>query len=111
MRPSEPTAVSAKPGQELAAGLRSAIRAEAYQEVPDLVTRYSERLQGRLREGTPDLVEAERWLVEAAELLQWAKSTVAASRAHTLAKLTQIDRAEKYRFQAAANPRTWAVEA
>ena len=100
-----------EPGQKLAANLRSAVRAEGYQDIPDLVTRYSERLQNRLREAPPDLAEAEQWLAEAAELLHWAKSTVAANRAHAQAKLSQIDRAGKYRPQAGANPRTWAVEA
>lgn len=92
----------------LAVGLRAAVRSENYQQLPEMLLGYSQWVQDKLREAS-EPAETQQLLEEAAELLQWAKSAVAAHRAHAQMKLDQIDHAASYNRTEERSSRTWAV--
>ncbi len=106
------TPAHAEPGiGALMERLRSAIRREAYDDVLGLLPEYNRHFEQALHEASGDLAETKRVAGEARELFDWARATVAASRAHAQDSLSQMDAAARYKAVRPDVPRRWQVEA
>jgi hypothetical protein len=90
--------------------LRNAIRREAYEDVLGLLPEYNRRFEQALQAASGDLAETRRVAAEARELFDWARATVAASRAHTEASLGKMNAASRYKTLNGPSPRRWQVE-
>jgi hypothetical protein len=103
-----PDAAVDVPAAETAAELRAAIQAEDYEAAGRLMTVLTDALAAR--PATPIPGERQRVVVEAMDLLLWAKKSVLANRAHLQAKLNQVEQATRYKAaRGAGRSRTWQM--
>jgi hypothetical protein len=96
---------------DLAERLRSAVRSEAYDEVLELLSAYNERFEQLLSDACGDLQESRRLFTEARNLIEWAKTTTLANRAHTQVSLSRAARAAEYMPVKTSHPRAWRAQA
>jgi len=96
---------------DLTARLRVAIRAEAYEEVLDLLGAYNSRFEQLLGEASGDPEESRRLFTEARDLLEWAKATTVAGRAHAEVSLGRLTHAAGYMPAKNCSNRTWQFQA
>jgi hypothetical protein len=97
--------------ENLAERLRAAVRSEAYDDVLDLLSAYHERFEQLLGEASGDLQESRRLFTEARDLIEWAKVTTLANRAHAQVSLSRVARAAEYMPAKAGYARTWQARA
>jgi hypothetical protein len=100
----------APPTDELAQRIRAAVRAEAYEHVMELLGEHKRRLERHLAAAAGDAEETRRVAAEARDLLEWAKATVLANRAHMAVSLGRVHQAAAYRSRGAASSSTWRLE-
>lgn len=82
--------------EDLAKRLRAAVRSEEYEEILELLGAYNRRFEQLLVEAAGDPKETRRLFTEASALLQWAKVTSQANRAHAEVNLNRLTRAARY---------------
>jgi hypothetical protein len=96
---------------DLTERLRAAVRSEAYEEVLELLGEYHCRFEQLLQEASGDPEESRRLFTEARELLEWAKATSLANRAHSQVSLRRLTQTARYMPAKAAYTRAWRLEA
>jgi hypothetical protein len=95
---------------DLAERLRAAVRAEAYEEVLQLLGAYHSRFEQLLGEATGDPEESRRLFAEARKLLEWAKASTAANRAHAQVSLSRLTHAAGYKPAKNAQGPAWRLQ-
>lgn len=91
--------------------LRSAVRTESYEEIPELLAEHHRQLEKAMRAATGDMDASRRLAAEARETLDWVKANVLANRAHAETSLNRLSNAARYTPNQGPAGRTWKFEA
>jgi hypothetical protein len=95
---------------DLVERLRAAVRSESYEEVLELLGAYHRRLEQLLGEASGDPEESRRLFADARELLDWAKASTAANRAHAQVSLSRLAHAAGYMPAKNAHGPAWRLQ-
>lgn len=96
---------------QAAVRLRSAVRAECYEQIADLLAEHHRRLEEAMQEAVRDMDASRRLAAEARQTLDWVKVSVLANRSHAETSLKRLSNAARYSPRQAPGGRTWKFEA
>ncbi len=91
--------------------LQAAVRAEAYDEIPELLAEHNHCFEQAMSRVSGDTEETRRLANRVHQMLDWVKVSVLAHRAHAEASLSRLANAARYMPAQGRAGRTWKFEA